>query len=175
MKPKKIILVLGILVCLTVIAVFLAWLNPSTRDDVSWELYYLRGETGHVEMFFEDGSRERWYYEKGKREGIWKRWDATGELVNECEYRDGKPWNGLCRIFDQKEFYAEYKEGRPWNGALWWMQNDETGGCFINGKEVSLQEYRDHFSLGESGTPAGIHLWGASESANMKNISENEH
>ena len=84
-------------------------------------------------MYFEDGSRERWYYEDGKREGIWKRWNAAGALVNACEYRDGKPWDGMCRIFDQKEFYAEYRKGKPWNGALWWMQDDKDGGCFIDG------------------------------------------
>jgi hypothetical protein len=133
MKTKKILSGIGIFVCLAVISCFLLWLNPSTRDNVSWTLYSLRGESGHVEMYFEDGSRERWYYEDGKREGIWKRWNAAGALVNACEYRDGKPWDGMCRIFDQKEFYAEYRKGKPWNGALWWMQDDKDGGCFIDG------------------------------------------
>lgn len=174
MKAKKILSGLGIFGSIAVISCFLTWLNPSTRGDVSWMLYYLRGETGHVEMFFDDGSRERWYYEDGKREGIWKRWDSTGELVNECEYRDDKPWDGLCRIFDQKEFYAEYREGSPWNGALWWMQDDKEGGCFIDGKEVSLQEYRDHFDLGEAGTVAGIDLWSTTETKNTENDPESE-
>lgn len=65
-------------------------------------LFQLRGRTGVVEYVDYDGSREQWRYVKGVREGVWKRWNKDGKLVNQCEYRNGQPWDGICRIRDMK-------------------------------------------------------------------------
>lgn len=55
-------------------------------------------------------------YRLGKRHGIWRTYAPDGKLTNECEYRSGLPWNGICQIREYKGFTAYYIDGeRIWD------------------------------------------------------------
>jgi len=145
--------------CVVGVSCFLAWQHPRGRSALLSLLFQLRGQTGVIEYVDHDGSREQWRYLKGVREGIWKRWNKDGKLVNQCEYRNGDPWNGICRIRDMKEFYGEYKNGKPWNGAYSAFTGNTNGDCFIDGQEMSLEAYRQHCGVSSNVMLIGIQAW----------------
>lgn len=57
--------------------------------------------SGYTEMTYRDGLRD----------GIWREWDRNGNLVCVCEYREGRPWEGVCKIYDGKGFRGVYRQG----------------------------------------------------------------
>jgi hypothetical protein len=84
-------------------------------------------------------------YKHGLRDGKWIAYDPSGRTNNICEYRNGKPWNGVCQVYDQKAWLGEYKQGHPWNGCL--PVEDEKKGTtewrfFVDGKEVTQSDYK---------------------------------
>ena len=139
------------------------WQHPCGRDLLCHPLFHLRGRTGPIDYVHGDGSREQRCYSKGVRDGIWKWWNKDEELINQCEYRNGEPWNGICRIRDGKNFLGEYKNGKPWNGAYSGFTGNTNGDCFIDGREMSLDAYRQHYRVSSNQVAIGIDVWGAKD------------
>jgi hypothetical protein len=92
---------------------------------------------------------------EGEPHGLWIEYDEAGSVVRKSEYRNGAPWDGVCYIFHLKAFLGEYKAGRPWNGCLPTGDNGQRWQCYIDGTEVSEEEYREH-----QGFPPGVDLIG---------------
>jgi antitoxin component YwqK of YwqJK toxin-antitoxin module len=122
-----------------------------------------------------NGRKEQQYYKNGIREGIWKMWNKDGEVINQCEYRNGDPWDGICYLRDMKAWLCEYKKGKPWNGYLPRLgkhEYPEDWGYFIDGKEVSYEEYCAHHGKeGSKHSFYGLHYLGGGESESITNCS----
>ena len=98
--------------------------------------------------------------------GFCYRWDEHGELIIRGEYRDGKPWEGICEILetlfdadDVMTHYCEFRAGKLWNGALpvrgnygWLIRMD----CCMDGNPVTLDEYRTLRDIPPDRVPYGL-------------------
>ena len=144
------------MVCALAAVALLAWQWPPCKSAFLGLLFRLRGRTGVLEYFRDDGTRSQVRYVRDSRDGIWRTWDKNGKLISQCEYRDGEPWDGVCQIRDMKTWLAEYRQGKPWNGALSPFTGATNGDCFIDGQEVSMEEYRKHFRIPPNARAVGI-------------------
>jgi hypothetical protein len=90
-------------------------------------------------------------YFNGTRHGVWKQYDENGALRSTCEYKNGRPWNGVCQICEGKAWKAEYRNGKPFNGCVW--ENDANGNsidfCFVDGQQVSVAEFMARHKIEE--------------------------
>ena len=98
-------------------------------------------------------------YKNGLREGKWVEYGSNGVVAASCIYRDGEPWEGICHPFENKVWLGEYRAGKPWNGCL--PVADSTGVttwiCFIDGKQVSEERYKEIKQIDPSAKPVGLH------------------
>ena len=117
------------------------WLYTAT----GWQLHSLEDYSGVARFWGSDGTLFEHRYVRGRRHGRWVVYDESGAVLSECEYRNGEPWDGVCKIIPMKAWEGEYKAGKPWNGCLpefnavtdaW----DWT--CYIDGEKVTEEEYR---------------------------------
>jgi hypothetical protein len=108
--------------CLTTLllaALMAAWFVPQRRSFIAICLYRIRGLTGTMFFYNSQNGREyQDYYSDGSREGLWKVWDRSGKLLEQCEYRNNYPWDGVCQLVNDKSWLGEYKNGQPWNGYI---------------------------------------------------------
>ena len=74
-------------------------------------MFVLRGCDGKCLLLVPGHGFEEVCYQEGHRDGVWRQWDFDGNLINKCEYREGHPWQGRCRIYEGKAFSAIYKQG----------------------------------------------------------------
>jgi hypothetical protein len=52
-----------------------------------------------------------------KKDGRWTYWDQNGNIVADGEFRDGKPWEGVCGAVDRSgstiaEHFGRYEKGK---------------------------------------------------------------
>ena len=87
-------------------------------------------------------------YKNGVRHGRWVSYDSQGVAISIAEYREGKPWNGMCRVYAGKAWIGEYRDGQPWNGYLPVGEYpNKVNKCFIDGNEVTEPQYREHHKI----------------------------
>jgi len=108
--------------------------------------------TGVVPIWDKWGNlRSESTYLSGARHGFWKEYHEDGTLKSVCEYKNGRPWNGVCQLFETKAWRAEFREGKPYNGCVW--ENDANGistdFCFIDGQEVPVNEFMTRHKIEE--------------------------
>ena len=100
-------------------------------------------------------------YKNGRRHGSQRYYDEAGRLVRSCEFRDGKPWSGLCDFWEYKPWLAEYRDGKVWTGAM--EEYDDKSPTrdsmkyYFEGKLYDESEYRHLMGFGTNGTLFGIH------------------
>jgi hypothetical protein len=117
--------------------------------------------TGVVRIWDKWGTvREECSYRGGARHGIWKEYAEDGTLKWQCEYKDGEPWNGVCRIREWKAFMAEFRCGKPYNGCLWERDANDSSAdvCFIDGRQVPVDEFMAHHKIEDTRTDTLV-LW----------------
>jgi len=136
---------------------------PKLQSDAAKLLFEIRGKTGTIHVPLKGGFVESRHYISGLRDGAWIVQNSQGEIIQKSVYRNGKPWDGICRIFDEKMFIGEYKDGRPWNGCLP-VENEAsntiTWSCFINGYEVTYDEYcKINHVEGSDNEFIGLHMF----------------
>jgi len=49
-----------------------------------------------------------------------------------------------------------YKDGKPWNGAFSSFTKNEKGDSYINGKEVSLADFKQYCNIPENYLAVGV-------------------
>ena len=52
----------------------------------------------HTEYFKDGGRMCEGNYKKGQQDGIWTYWFEDGRVKAVGEWRDGKPWSGVCGV-----------------------------------------------------------------------------
>ncbi|QDT69668.1 hypothetical protein MalM25_26070 [Planctomycetes bacterium MalM25] len=118
----------------------LVWQASGRVVGKEWDTY-----SGVVRMWDDRGRlSSRQQYRDGERHGVWVDYDTNGAIERVHEYRDGKPWNGVCYIAHMKSFQAEYRSGKPWNGVTWYYDKKRTCSVdqfWVDGAEVSEAEY----------------------------------
>lgn len=94
----------------------------------------------------------------GKPDGIWVRYGSDGKNAT-GEYRNGRPWDGICYMIYMKSWIAEYRQGKPWNGCFPLPDSktdEDIDHYFINGTETSETDYRNHFHIPKDATCMGL-------------------
>jgi antitoxin component YwqK of YwqJK toxin-antitoxin module len=87
-----------------------------------------QGETVRFESFFDDGSKRRsgsflprrGFETEVRRTGTWTYWNQAGKVVAEGEWKEGKPWSGVCGVLLASdagsaggiETFGRYEEGK---------------------------------------------------------------
>lgn len=102
------------------VGVWTGW-NPS--GEIDWQCtyrdskidgkktYWNNNQVTKEEVYNKDGNKievicwhekdKKWlhgYFRNGKKYGKWTYWDKQGNIEAIGEWKDGKPWNGLCAI-----------------------------------------------------------------------------
>ena len=141
-KYKR-ILWFGIPLALLLALVIAVLYVPAAKTILSLIVWRLRGRTGTI-YHVENGKTFKDHYKNGLPDGIWTIVDKQGHLLSSSEYRNGQPWNGICYMRYGKAWLGDYRNGAPWYGC--YPQYDEKTSnwddrFFLNGKEVSYEEY----------------------------------
>ena len=77
-----------------------------------------RKEEGHFGGWYED-TKLFWNEAANmKKEGRWRYWDKEGKLLAEGEFRDGRPWEGVCGVVDRGQSIPVERFGRYEKGKL---------------------------------------------------------
>jgi len=99
-------------------------------------------------------------YKQGLRDGPQRYYDETGHLVRSCEFKDGRPWSGLCDFWEYKPWLAEYRDGKVWTGAMQEGDSKSPTGYsmkyYFQGKLYGEAEFRHLMGFETKGALIGV-------------------
>jgi hypothetical protein len=97
-------------------------------------------------------------YLDGKRHGQWREYNSN-VVTSSCTYSNDQPWEGLCHFWEDKSWLGEYRAGKPWKGRLPHItgQGETEWKSFMDGVEVSDEEYKRRLHIEATSTVIGIH------------------
>jgi hypothetical protein len=99
-------------------------------------------------------------YKNGQRDGLQYYYNEKGRLVRTCEFRNGKPWSGLCEFWEYKPWLAEYRNGKVWTGAMQEPDLTSPDGSsmryYYKGKLYSEADFRSFMRFGTNGSLIGV-------------------
>ena len=116
--------------------------------------------TGTVRLWDERGNLLFQHpYLDGRRHGQWSDYSSTGMVRASCTYSNDQPWEGFCHFWEDKVWLGEYRAGKPWNGRLPWVTGtgETDWHSYIDGIEVSDEEYKRRVQIPATATVIGIH------------------
>ncbi len=171
-KRTGLVIPVAVVLGLVVLLGAASWYFPQGKSFISRAVFKLRDHQNGTVYYCQEGRLIQKRFKDGVRDGIWQIWGKDGNLVSQCEYHLGRPWNGMCFLQDGKPWVGEYNRGRPWNGFL--PKNGKSvfpigWGYYLNGREVSCAAYCKYRGLDGD----GYRFYGTTYVGKVRKVSAN--
>lgn len=147
MTNTKKIVVSSILTFTTLLLILPLFISKYTIYNI---VFKLRNDTGSF-YIKENNKVIIQTYKNGLRDGAWLVYDEKGNVIVRAEYKNDRPWDGICFWKNGDMFWlCEYKNGVPWNGHLPrkfgdMVYSNDTWGYYIDGQEVGYEAFCSYY------------------------------